>query len=209
MFTTDRDLLALEPALFRDATWTAQRLLTGTGDVTATTLTLTAQDNDFESAGVDAGAVVLIDGVPYEVIERTSATVVSISRLRDAASDPVRPASPATGVPVSVFTFGPQRATVHQRLLLMLGLGAGSSLGAGAIKNADDFRFVEALGALHLIYAAASAMSAPGSPLVERAESYRRRFALERRLVGAQIDTNGDGAPDATRRLNVLLLQRA
>src|SRR3954470_14123560 len=70
MFASDRDLLAMEPNLFRDVGWVGQRLVSGTGGVAGTTLTLTAQDVDFEDGGVGAGCVVLVDGAPYEVLAR-------------------------------------------------------------------------------------------------------------------------------------------
>ena len=82
MFISDRDLFALEPNLFRDAAWVSQTLVQGTGSISGSTLTLSAQDVDFEAAGVEAGHVARVDDAPYEVMERLSATSVRLSRLR-------------------------------------------------------------------------------------------------------------------------------
>ena len=71
---------------------------------------------------------------------------------------------------------------------------------ASSVINTEDLARLEALGALHLIYAGASAVAA-GSPIeAEKAEWYRRRFMEERGRVVAQIDLDGDGRADAVRR---------
>ena len=70
MFATDRDLLALEPNLFRDVGWVSQRLVVGTGSISGTTLTMSAQDVAFDGAGVGAGSVVVVDSAAYEVRAR-------------------------------------------------------------------------------------------------------------------------------------------
>ncbi len=56
MFALDRDLLALEPNLFRDAAWAGQRVVSGVGDVAGETLTLLTQDVDFEGGLVHVRA---------------------------------------------------------------------------------------------------------------------------------------------------------
>ncbi len=210
MFARDRDLLTLEPNLLRDVGWAGQRLVRGTGGAAGTTLAMTEQDVAFDAAGVGAGNVVLVDGTAYEVIERTTSASLVISRLRAAESDPLLPASPASGVPVEVTTFRPQIALVHAQTLRMLGIDPESAdePGEASVKSPWALRLLVSLGALHLVYAAASALAPVGSPLRERAEMYRERFAAERQRVAARIDTDGDGEPDAVRRLNVLLLER-
>ena len=95
MFINDRDLLLLEPNLFRDASWAGQLLVSATGDVTGTTLTLSTFDVDFDAARVDTGYVVVVNGTAYEVISRLSATTATISRLREDESDSPLAPSPA------------------------------------------------------------------------------------------------------------------
>lgn len=213
MFAVDRDLLMLEPTVFRDVAWTAQRVVNGTGSVAGTTLTLTFQDVDLASAGVEGGHVALVDGVAYEVVERQSATTATISRVRALATDPVITPSPATAKPVSIVTFRPQLAIVHAQVLRMLGIepgvaSAASVVGEGSITNPEALRLAEALGALHLVYSAAAALSPVDSPAWARAELYRERFARERQRVVALIDVDGDGKPDARRRMNLFQLER-
>lgn len=215
MFASDRDLLVLEPNLFRDVGWVGQRLVKGFGDVSGTSLTLTSQDVTFEAAGVDAGHVVLVESTPYEVIERLNATTVTVSRVREEEGGAVIPPTPGTARPVSVVTFRPQMAIVHGQILRLLGLEAGAgragSPGEEAILNREGLRLLEALGTLHLIYAAAAG---PGTGRVEqsaewaRARAYQARFAAERQRAVALLDLDGDGRPDATRRLNAIQFMR-
>lgn len=70
--------------------------------------------------------------------------------------------------------------------------------------NPRGLWLVEALAALHQIYAAAAALSVEGSPAYARAEHYRARLAAERQRAAARLDTDGDGLADATRYLNTL-----
>lgn len=214
MFASDRSLLVLEPMLFRDVVWVGQRLVSGTGDVAGTTLTLTSQDVTLEAAGVDAGYVVLVGGTPYEIIERLTASTATISRIRASTADGSLPPTPATSQAVVVMTFRPQIAMIHHQVLRMLGIEPGASPlvglpGESSITNPGALERIEALGAIHLILAAAAALSPPESGLWARAEMYRQRFASERQRAIARLDLDGDGVADATRRLNVMHVIRA
>lgn len=215
MFATDRDLLVLEPHLMRDVAWLGQRLVNGTGTVAGTTLTLVSSDADLAAAGVGAGHVVLVGGVAYEVLARLSATSATISRLRAGPGEPALPPTPiATPTSVVVLTFAPQIGLVHEQVLRMLGLKSGATqgeeIGEDRVSNPRDLARVEALGAVHLVLAAASA---PGDGiwnegLLARAKVYRERFASERVRATALIDLDGDGEPDASRRMNVVQFVR-
>lgn len=218
MFASDRDLLVLEPGLFGEVGWMGQMLVRGVGTIAGSTLTLTSADADLASAGVGPGYVVRVGEVSYEVIERLSAMSVSVSRVRDEVVDPVRPPAAVSGGAVLVSTMRPQIRLVHEQVLRMIGLepgGGGSGrvgeLGESAVTNPRTLARVEALGALHLIYAAAAAPGGDRSPASwwGKAMLYRQRFAQERERVAAQIDVDGDGLPDVVRRLNVVVMGRA
>jgi hypothetical protein len=213
VFITDRDLLLIEPGLTRDVGWAGSRLLAGIGDVAGTTLTLTSQDLDFDEANVDEGHIVSVGSVAYEVIERLTSTTATISRLRVAIEDPVQAPSPGSDLPVEVFSFAPQISMIHAQVLRLLGIDpddpAEDEPTEEDITNPGALKRVEALGTLHLIFAAAAALGEPGSSVWARAEMYRDRFAAERRRAAARIDLDGDGIADATRRLNLVQLTRA
>lgn len=210
MFAQDRDLLVLEPNLFRDAAWVGQRLSRGLASIAGNALTFGSPEIDLDDAGVTAGHVVTIGGVSYEVMERLSALAITVSRVRSHADDPILPPSPVSNVEAAIATFAPQIAMVHGQLLRMLGLEpvAPAPPDETNIVNPRDFVQLEALGALHLIFAAASGLSAPGSPLTQKAEWYRQRFAAERQRTGARIDLNNDGVAEAVRRPNAIQLMR-
>lgn len=210
---SDRDLLAFEPDLFRDAGWSGQRLVNGTCTISGTTLTLTAQDVNFDDAGVTTGHVALVDGVPYEIIAVPTPTTATVSRPRASTADPVIAPSPVTGKPVTVVTLRPQIAITEHQMLRMLGIEPSAAPGPGmlseaSITNPGALNRVVCLGALHLVFAAAAALTPPESPHWVRAELYRGRFIRERQSAAALLDTDGDGIADATRRLNVMQLIR-
>ncbi len=203
-FASDRDLLVLEPNLFRDIGWSGQRLVKGTGSVSGTTLTMSSQDAGFDAAGVTAGHVVVVGGTSYEVLSRVSGAALTISRLRDSALGPGLPPSAATGVEATVTSFGPQIASAHRQVLRLLGIEPEDAAGPGvisesAITNPGALTRLTALGALFLIMSAAAGLGGPDSGATAKAEWYRQRFADERRRVGVRVDTDGDGVADATR----------
>ena len=211
-FATDRDLLELEPGVFRDAAWTAQRVINGTGSIAGTTLTRGAGGVTFADARIDAGSVVLIDSAPVEVVERTGALVVTVSRLRASVDDDPIPLADDATVKIEAYTFGAAIGGVHRRVLRMLGIEpddtAEDALTEASIVNPTALTRLEALGALAAVYAAASAAGPVGTEMGERAEAYRRRFADERQRAAARIDLDGDGVADSTRRLNVIQFVR-
>ncbi len=207
MFATDKDLLTLEPGLFRDVGWVAQRLTRGTGAISGNTLTVSGADVALDAAGITAGHVVTVGGTNYEVIARPTASTLTISRVRANPSDPIQPPSPVSGVEVFVMTFAPQIAMVERQALRMAGIepedAAPGAIQARDITNPSSLTMLVSLGALHTVYAAAGAGSGAGGSLTERAVMYRERFAAARQRAQVQIDLNGDGLPDATRRLNI------
>jgi len=190
--------------------WVGQRLTVGVASIGDVILAIEGADVDFENSGVEAGCVVTVSGVSYEVIERISPTELVVSRLRiEGAAAPIVP-TPVTDAQAWVVSFRPQIEMVHRQVLAMLGLAVNGS-GAGQLTEADitnpgELKRLEALGTLHLIFSSASA--AAGSPMNERAQMYRELFGEERQRVRAMIDTNGDGEADVVRRPSVGQLVR-
>lgn len=217
MFATDIDLLTIEPNLFADLGWNGQRLISAVGTLSGTTLTIAGVD--LAAAGVEAGCVVMMSGVPLEVIARTSATTLTISLIRWARTGPAIPPVGLTSGNCEVRTFRPQIAIVHRTVLRLLGVSEGTPgpstigadgppLGESAITNGGDFATWEALLALHDVYASAGAAAPGASALSVKADQFRRRAGAERTRQAALIDTNSDGLADATRRPMVIPLLR-
>lgn len=208
-FATDRDLLAIEPNVLRDVAWVGQRLVKGTGDVAGTTLTLVTFDHGFLSAGVGAGAVVLIAGVAHEVLSVIDQTHAEVSKVRGRVDDPAIPGEPGVGLEIVVATLRPQIEIVHREVLRLAGIGVGGTPVEADITNGESLVLLEAYGALHLAYAAAGALSGADSHLAARAAMYSALVGRERARARVEVDLNGDGAPDATRRLNIIRPLRA
>jgi len=208
-FATDRDLLIYEPGVFSEASWSAQRLVS-VGDASVTGNTLSSTKADFEAARVEGGHVVIMAGVTLEVVERLSATSLIVSPLRaDRASAPLAPAPSLSG-DATIHSFAPQIELAHREILRRARVAPAGEPGeveASAILNGDAFRPVEALGALRLVYAA----SATGADSMARlkADMHRDRFARALHRLRIELDLDGDGAVDETRRLNATQLERA
>lgn len=217
MFTSDRDLLILEPRLFFDVAWTAQRLVDlSTAAINTAGDTLTAAAGNFAALNILPGMVAIVAGTPLEITQRIDATTLRVSRLRASDTDPAIPAAPGTNLKLTVHTFRPQMQIVHDQLLRMLGIEPSppvtnpptAALTESAIVNSRAIALAEALGTLHLVYTAAAAVVGTDSPMWAKALMYRDRFAAERRRLVAEIDLNADGLPDATRRASVFQFVR-
>ncbi|MEM9558997.1 MAG: hypothetical protein AAF995_01725 [Planctomycetota bacterium] len=219
-FATDRDVLALEPRVFEEAGWAAQRLVSGVGSVSGTALTLESGGPGFDAAGVDAGAVVVVDGVALEVVARVSASVLTVSRLRAEAGDaPIAPAGVVSKA-VEVPTLGPQLAIAHRQVLSMAGVEVAgqawlaedavtdAAVTDAAVVGAPGCVLAEVLGALHLAYAALASAGAAGEAYAVKAACYRERFGAARRRAELVLDLDGDGIGDARRKLNAVRLSR-
>ncbi len=208
MFASDRDLLILEPGLYRDVKWNGQRLLSGVGDLDGTTLTLLT--GSFTESGIDAGHVVLIDSVPMEVVSVQSSTSATVSIMRGDTDSVAVGGKDVAAAVVEVFTFEPQISIVHRQVLSMVGIDVDDpdGLGESAVTNPGALVVLEALGALHLIYASAGAPGRGGEAYLERAKVFQQRFSMQRGHVTAMIDLDGDGIAETRRHPNSFLLSR-
>lgn len=209
MFATDRDLLVLEPYLFRDHAWVGQRLARGSAIIADGTLVYSTVDVELDVAQVAAGSVVTMFGSSYEITGTIGTKSAAVSRLRPAIDGPAIAVPDSEETDAWIVSFRPQIAMVHRQLLRMAGIEPDAPapidgrLGESAITNGAALVTLEALGALHLIFAAAASVAGPTSPAAVRAQMYRDLFREERRRVSVELDTDGDGLPDVARRLNI------
>ncbi len=216
MFAKDRDLLVLEPRLLKEVAWMGQRVHSVPSVVVASGGSDVTDSSGPFGTVVDVGAVALLDGLAVEIVSVASATQASISLIRSDRDGPALAASSlGASAAMDVYTFGPQIGLVHRQVLRGLGLEAGvtevgGDPGEDRVTNPGAVAELEALGALHLVYAAAVPMvSEPmTSTIMEKAARYRERFRSARLGIGAELDLNGDGVPDATRRVGAFQMVR-
>lgn len=205
MPATDRDLLVIEPLLFRDVGFAATTLVRGTGSIASGVLTISG--GNLPSLGVAPGHVAVVDGVPLEVLGLSGAgATVSLLRL-SAGAAPITPGN-QSNKPASVASFGPHIRLVHEGLLRDLGLdaptaGATGGPGESAITNPESLTLAGALGTLFMVWAAVDSQRGR-----ERTEHYRRRFNDERSRVRVLVDLDGDGLPDCARTFNQCQVNR-
>jgi hypothetical protein len=208
MPTTDRDLIVLEPSLFRDHAWLGQRLVIGSASITGGVATFTLITPDLLAALVQRGHILMHDGVPFEIIEVYGADEALVA--------PIGPIMPANALapkppqrdeaPAFICTFSPQIQLAHHAALRLFGIEPGESVtpatpgtpGEQHIINESALTNLESLMALELIFAAA-ATPGPSSALLEKSEWYRKRAATERQHLHLHLDLNQDGRADAKR----------
>jgi len=213
-FSTDRDLLAIDPAVFEDVPFAAQKRLNVT-DATVSGTTLTSAGADFVAAQIDAGSVVLINAVAHEVLSRTDANTIEVSLPRTHTDDPGIPSGDAAGVEVIARTFSPQAELVHDGLVRLIGIDPDaldapeSELTEASILSLPLMARVEALGTLELVYAGAASLVGDNDALLMKAGEYRRRFRQACANAVVSLDTDGDGLADERLPLGSIRLTRA
>lgn len=214
MLPTDTDLLRFEPNLFSEIRWLSQQLIKASGAVSGTTLTISGFDVNFDAAQIAPGMVVLINDIAHEVVAKLTSTTAQVSRIRAAASDPLIAPAPISGATVIVHTFRPQIALATEPAFRSLGLDpaqpATDSQGnpSPLVTNPEALTRYAALNALASIYSSASEIQSPDGPLARRAKRYAQLVSSERKSLVVEVDTDGDGLPDAARRANVVPLMR-
>ena len=216
MFAMDRDVLVREPRVFHDVAWAGQRVVDTTSVAyVAATGVVGGVGSGLSSKGLAVGSVAIVRGVAVEVVEVIDADRVRVSRVRGSIEDDgLPPDITGTSVSVVAHTFAAQLGVVHRQLLGTLGLREGVTVEGGAlaedrVTNASALVEAEACGALHLIYASASALVGESSPLWVKARLYGDRFRDARRRAIVELDLDGDGEPEAVRRMSLVQLVRA
>lgn len=208
-YATDTDLLLWEPNLPAEAAIASQTLLSGSADLTGTTLTIAA--GSLAAAHVEPDQVVALSGAItgcYPIISIESATQMTISILYAGTWPDVDPPVPSpvgavAGVSFAIRSFYPQRRVISDLLDRIIDLPAGVTL-----LNPDVLRRPCALGTIQMIYSAlAAAVDAPEIHQI-RCDLYERLYRRALRDVVLHLDTLGDGRIHEIRRLNVLQLAR-
>jgi hypothetical protein len=197
-FSTDRDLLAIEPAVFEDVPFTAQKRLR-VADASVSGTTVTSASADFVAAQVDAGSVVLIAGLAFEVLSRTDANTIEVSLPRTHKTDLGIPGGDGAELELIVRTFAPQAELVHDSLLRLIGIDpedADAELTESAVLSVALMARIEALGTLELVYAGAASLVGDNDTLLMKAGEYRRRFRQACAGAVVSLDTDGDGLAD-------------
>ena len=210
-FSTDRDLLALEPSVFLDLPLVGQRRAFGDdGELNGTTFTTLA--GTFPAESVGQGGVILINDVPHEILSRDDAATLIVSLPRVRTSDAAIGSGQASAARFAVRTFAHQAAVVHDALMHLFGLHPDDpeqTLTEDAVLSVTLAARLETLGTLERIYSAGAALTGDNEMLLLKADHYRRRFAAARERAVVLIDTDGDGFADVRRRLGEAHLLRA
>ena len=152
MFATERDLLVLEPYLFRDHAWVGQRLARGNATIADGSIDFSVVDVELDVAQVASGCVVTVLGSSYEITGNVGTKSASVSRLRPSIGGTTIMVSDTAESDAWIVSFRPQIAMVHRQILRMAGIEPDAPapidgrLGESAITNGVALVTLEALG---------------------------------------------------------------
>lgn len=209
-FSTDVDLVRLEPNVFGEVVMMSQQRLRVTDGAMSGT-TMTSAGANFVAAGVDAGSVVLVGGVAYEVVSRTDANTLVVSLPRVSDEDPAVVGLSGTGLEVVHRTFALQAAIVRGLLLRLAGIdedGPEGGLTGESVVSGGVMSRLEAMGTLELVYWAAAAVVGENEGVRAKAERWRKAFNETLRGATVWIDRDGDGVGDERLSLGTVRLSR-
>lgn len=207
---TDVDLLRLEPRLFLDAASVATVLRSGVDGVTSGA-SFSSAGSDFAAAGVDAGHVLVVGAEAVEIDARPSATTLNVSRPRAGDAQGAIDPAPGTGQTFSVHTF--ERLASREAAWTLSAMGIDAShperpLDESAITNAADVRRYIAIRTIARAFERAASGDPGNLALAARASHWRAIERNARHLTAVFLDLDGDGAPDATRRIDAVVFAR-
>jgi hypothetical protein len=214
-FSSDVHVLRYEPILFGELHLPSQILTSGTG-ATLIGTTLTADDADFEGAGVCAGGVVYLNSADrsldgaYEIVSVDSATQLTVSVLRsEVAEDPIAPPA-ADDVTYRVSTFAPQAVDVAFALTQCFGIQPGdptSGITTGDILEVEGLRRVSAYAVISRVYAM-WANQTDCETFWRKSELYGQLSEDARQRCRLSVDLGSDGVVDITRLGGAIRLVR-
>lgn len=214
-FCTDIDLLHWEPNICRDAAFASQTLMSGSANLSGSTLAISS--GSFIDSHIELNQVVVLSGDiagSFPVLSVDSATQLTISVLYDKLfpddGDPeASPVGTGSGLSFVIRTFWPQRHVVSEILAQAAGILPGDSRNANAvIMNPEALRRPCLLGTLQLIYSALAAVVDAPKEYATRADLYERIYRRAMRSTMVEIDLDGDGRSDCQRKLNQIELIR-
>ncbi len=214
-FCHDRDLLLLEPRLFDQGPFRAQRRAAGSDGLLSGT-TFTSASADFLSTGLEAGMVLLLylgtTGEPegYEVLAVPDAHSLTLSVPRASADAPAQ--APVLGAgPHSwaVLSFAPQIAAASADLAERLAtMGETAGLEPADFAASDQLRALAAVATASAIYRALADQAGPADPRWVKADHYDAQLAQRLPRLRLVQDADGDGRPERTRTLSHVTLRR-
>jgi hypothetical protein len=209
LFSTDADLLGLEPCVFLDVPFGSQRHLRVT-DAAVNGVTVTSATGGFDT--LVAGDVVVLrtsesDAVALGVTGVTDGTTLALS------GEPIGLGA-ATGLTLDAITYGPQAALVHDELLRSIDIdpddpdGVASGLDESMIVSLGLMGELEAMGVLARVYGAAAGIEGDHAGVTAKARYWLGRYRSAWRGARVLLDVDGDGAADAWRCAGVGQLVR-
>lgn len=203
-FSKDIDILRYEPILFGDLSFAGQEITSG-NRATVSNSVLTAPDENFINAQIQAGMVVNlrnedgpIDG-SYEIVNIESETQLSISVLRADGQTDVIPVKDAENVNYRICTYQVQSNEIFLQLTQHFGLRPGTADGQYSVDDILDvsvLKQVSVYGILSIVYGTLSGGGDDKEDSRKKSEYYRRLYEKAMQRCRVSIDLGEDGIAD-------------
>lgn len=205
-FSSDRDILKYEAALFSTLYFPWQVLCEGTnGELNGTSFS--AEGADFVSANVSVGGVIYLrsdDGQiegSYEIVSVDSGTELTVSVLRaDETETAIGPGS-GDDMTYRVSTFAPQAYETFFELTQRFGIRPGnpdSLYGAEDILDTSVLKQASVYAILAGVYATLGSKAGGDDNYWKKSLHYRQLFEKAREKCRLSIDIGGDGISEKT-----------
>jgi hypothetical protein len=204
LFSTDAELLGLEPGVFLDVPFGSQRLLRVT-DAVVSGAGVTSVTGGFDS--LVAGDVVVLRSSEADAVALGVASVTDGNTLT-LAGEPVGLGT-TTGLTLDVVTYGPQAGLVHDELLRAIGIdpddpeGVLTGLKESMIVSLGLMGELEGMGVLARVYGAAAGIPGDYKGVVAKSRYWMGRYRSALRGARVLLDVDGDGEADACRSAGV------
>ena len=215
LFCSDRDLLILEPRVFAEAFWNAQRLSAGTEGLFSGT-SFTADGGSLASAGIQGGMVLCTyvsqssEGMGYEILSVKGDNTLIISVPRASVDDPpVAPVVAPGPTQWQVLTFAPQIAAASATLAERLrNVSESAGIRQAGFADSAQLRTVAACLSLAGIFAAAAETNDDSDGRWTKSCSYMNLYRSSLLNLRLACDIDGDGVAEETRTLANVRLRR-
>ncbi len=201
MWSSDRDMAAIEARLLDEVVWRNRMVWAGEVTVLSNKVLVQAPATALVALGIGAGWIARLGETTVEIEGLEGEEFVVVSLVRATADGERLPVwMVGSTALMQVVTFEHTRRMAHERLLGLLRMEADE---AESVLNRSELARAEALGVLHFVYG----QSAPGlgvdSVASSKAALYGREFEARVRMLRAVVD--GEDGERVIRRSMVRL----
>jgi hypothetical protein len=192
-FSTDVDIMRIEPMLFSEWNLSGEVVSAGAGGVVAGGK-FTAANASFIAAGIEPGYVVYLSNAAntinnrFEIISVDSATQLTVSVARADFNDPPRVPAPATDINYRVCSYAAQANIAFHRLCARFAITPEE---AETIDNIHTLSEASTYLTMSIAFSAIATRDAYSPDLIAKSEKYARAYLSSLEHVRFIVEIDG------------------